>query len=44
MEMHAIPRDEVEQLLRHAGARLLDVRRVYHCGPQWLAFRYDVSV
>jgi hypothetical protein len=43
MEMHAVPRDEVEAILRDAGARHLDVRRVYHCGPQWLAFRYDVT-
>ena len=43
MEMHAVPREAVEAILRDAGARLLDVRRVYHCGPQWLAFRYDVT-
>jgi SAM-dependent methyltransferase len=43
MEMHAILRDEVESMLRQADALLLDVRRVHHCGPQWLAFRYDVS-
>ena len=43
MEMHAVPRDEVETLLRDAGARLLGVRRVHHCGPLWLAFRYDVT-
>jgi SAM-dependent methyltransferase len=43
MEMHAVPRQEVESILLDAGARLLDVRRVYHCGPLWLAFRYDVT-
>lgn len=43
MEMHAIERSAVEAILREAGARLLDTRRVYHCGPQWLAFRYDVT-
>lgn len=43
MEMHAVPRDEVEAILRDAGARQLDVRRVHHCGPLWLAFRYDVT-
>jgi SAM-dependent methyltransferase len=43
MEMHAVPREEVEGILREAGARLLDVRRVHHCGPLWLAFRYDVT-
>lgn len=43
MEMHAVPRNEVEAILRDAGARLLDVRRVHHCGPLWLAFRYDVT-
>ena len=41
MEMHAVPRDEVEAILADAGARLLDVRRVHHCGPLWLAYRYD---
>jgi SAM-dependent methyltransferase len=43
MEMHALPRAEVEALLAAAGARLLAVRRVHHCGPTWLAFRYDVT-
>lgn len=43
MEMHAIPRHRVEALLADAGARLIDVRRVYHTGPSWLAFRYDVT-
>jgi len=43
MEMHAVPRDQVEALLLDAGARLLGVRRVHHCGPLWLAFRYDVT-
>lgn len=43
MEMHAVPRHEVEAALADAGARLLDVRRVYHCGPLWLAYRYDVT-
>ncbi len=43
MEMHAVPRDEVEAILADAGARLLDVRRVHHCGPLWLACRYDVT-
>jgi SAM-dependent methyltransferase len=43
MEMHAVKRDRVEQLLTDAQARLLGVRRVYHCGPTWLAFRYDVT-
>jgi SAM-dependent methyltransferase len=43
MEMHAVPRAEVEAILAEAGARLLDVRRVSHCGPLWLAYRYDVT-
>jgi len=43
MEMHAVPRARVEELLHSAGARILDVRRLYHCGPTWLAFRYDCS-
>ena len=43
MEMHAVPRHEVEALLHQKGARLLDVRPVHHCGPAWVAFRYDVT-
>jgi SAM-dependent methyltransferase len=43
MEMHAVPREDVESILETAGARLLDVRRTHHCGPLWLAFRYDVT-
>lgn len=43
MEMHAVPRQRVEELLAASGARLLEVRRVLHCGPTWLAFRYDCS-
>lgn len=43
MEMYAVPRAEVEVLVASAAARALDVRRVHHCGPMWLAFRYDVT-
>lgn len=43
MEMHAVPRVEVEALLSAAGVRLLRVRPEAHCGPRWEAFRYDVT-
>jgi len=43
MEMHAVPRLEVEALLAAAGVRLLRVRAESHCGPRWEAFRYDVT-
>jgi SAM-dependent methyltransferase len=43
MEMHAVPRDEVETIVHEAGGRVLEVRRVHHCGPLWLAYRYDVT-
>jgi SAM-dependent methyltransferase len=43
MEMHAVPRAEVERTLAAAGVRLLDVRRTDHCGPTWLAYRYSVT-
>jgi hypothetical protein len=43
MEMHAVRRERVEELLAGSGARMLDTRRVHHCGPTWLAFRYDCS-
>lgn len=43
MEMHAVPRAAVEALLAEAGVTLLDVTRVHHCGPTWLAYRYEAS-
>jgi SAM-dependent methyltransferase len=43
MEMHAVPRPEVEAILRAAGVRLLQVRPESHCGPRWEAWRYDVT-
>lgn len=43
MEMHAVPREDVEALLVAAGVRLLRVRQEPHCGPRWQAFRYDVT-
>lgn len=43
MEMHAVRRERVEATLADTGATLIGVRRVYHCGPTWLAFRYDVT-
>jgi len=44
MEMHAVPREDVEVLLRGVGVRLLAVRPETHCGPLWEAWRYHVSV
>lgn len=43
MEMHAVGRAQVEAILIGAGARLMDVRPVHHCGPLWTAYRYDVT-
>lgn len=43
MEMHAVPRHDVEALLHGAGVRLLRVRQERHCGPRWEALRYDVT-
>lgn len=43
MEMHAVPRPEVEALLREAGVTLLRVRPEAHCGPNWEVWRYDVT-
>ena len=43
MEMHAVPRQDVEAILTAAGVRLLRVRAEAHCGPRWEAFRYDVT-
>jgi SAM-dependent methyltransferase len=43
MEMHAVPREDVEALLHAGGVRLVRVRSERHCGPRWEAFRYDVT-
>ena len=43
MEMHAVPRADVEALLAEAGVTLLRVRPEAHCGPRWEAWRYDVT-
>ncbi len=43
MEMHGVPRPDVEALLHAAGVRVLQVRPERHCGPRWEAFRYDVT-
>lgn len=43
MEMHAVPRSDVEAILAGAGVRLLQVRPELHCGPRWEAWRYDVT-
>ena len=43
MELHAIERSQVEHLLQQSKGRLLTVDRVYHCGPRWLTFRYNVT-
>ncbi|MFN7978002.1 MAG: class I SAM-dependent methyltransferase [Vicinamibacterales bacterium] len=43
MEMHAVPRADVEAILANAGVTLLRVRPEAHCGPRWEAWRYDVT-
>ena len=43
MEMHAVPRAEVEAILNDAGVTLLRVRPEAHCGPNWEAWRYEVT-
>jgi SAM-dependent methyltransferase len=43
MEMHAVPRTDVEAILQAAGVTLLRVRPEAHCGPNWEAWRYDVT-
>ena len=34
MEMHAVPRDEVHELVSQAGGTIIDCREVFHCGPR----------
>ncbi len=43
MEMHGVPRPEVEALIADAGGRLLDVQEHPVAGPQWLSYRYCVA-
>jgi SAM-dependent methyltransferase len=40
MEMHAIPRPEVEELIRAAGGEIIDVREDGAAGPGIVSFRY----
>lgn len=42
MEMYAIRRPRVEQLLRDSGAEVCDVRPCTSAGPTWRSFRYLV--
>jgi SAM-dependent methyltransferase len=40
MEMYGVPRDEVETLLRDAGAELVAVDDDDSPGPEWISYRY----
>ena len=42
MEMHAIPRRSVEQLLARSGGRLIHVAENDHAGADWVSLRYYV--
>jgi SAM-dependent methyltransferase len=43
MEMHALPRHEVEAVLRCAGARLIDAQEDASAGPGWPGLRYAAT-
>jgi SAM-dependent methyltransferase len=43
MEMHALPRNEVEALIEHTGGAILDITEVYHCGPMWKTYKYAAT-
>ena len=43
MEMHAIPKDEVLELIRCCGGKIVDVREDRWAGPEWIGFRYCVT-
>jgi SAM-dependent methyltransferase len=43
MEMHGVPRSEVERLLEANAAILLDVRESKSAGPNWKSFQYCIS-
>jgi SAM-dependent methyltransferase len=40
MEMHGIPRPQVETLLEQSGCQILDVVRDRAAGPGWISLRY----
>jgi SAM-dependent methyltransferase len=42
MDMHAIPRAAIEQLLKASGGRIVEVLGSSAAGPDWLDFRYYV--
>jgi ubiquinone/menaquinone biosynthesis C-methylase UbiE len=43
MEMHGIPRDEVERLVHDAGGRLVKALADTWAGPQWESYLYVVT-
>jgi hypothetical protein len=43
MEMHAIPRAEVERILGESGVRVLDVAQDDAAGPGWVSLRYTAT-
>jgi hypothetical protein len=43
MEMHCVPRQEVEAVLREAGARVRDVAELDVSGDGYQSFRYIAS-
>jgi SAM-dependent methyltransferase len=42
IEMHAVCRHEVEQLVEAGGGRLIDVQQLPYAGPEWVSYRYLV--
>lgn len=43
MEMHAVAQEEVFELIRGGGGRLLNVQEDFSCGSDWLSFRYFIT-
>jgi SAM-dependent methyltransferase len=43
MEMHAVPRAEVERILSEGGARLLDASENDAAGPGWVSLTYTAT-
>jgi SAM-dependent methyltransferase len=43
MEMHAVPREEVFELIRSGGGRVVSVQDDFSCGADWLSFRYFIT-
>jgi SAM-dependent methyltransferase len=43
MEMYSVPQEEVFELIRSGGGRVVNVQDDFSCGAGWLSFRYFIT-